>query len=232
MVRRFDLHHGSLAKSLSLLFNIAQALRLSGKCGEAVTYYERYREQAQDLPQGFDEAFEKARRCANEEPGHPKAETPRLEPEPKSASPDVRTGDVPSPAVLPPAPAPPAATPIVEVPPQRSTSNFGRTLGVSLVALGGASAVGAVLGAVESRKASEQTATLSQRGGSWDDAAQANEASGRTWATWSIALTITSAASLGTGLWLLLRPDGSHPAATLTATATPSGATVSWSAAF
>jgi len=223
-----------LAPRAALLFNIAQALRLSGSCSEAVGYYKRYREQVPDLAQGFDEAFDKALDCARTEAPPGDAATPveaakphpdgKVEPEvtrtPETHAPEFPPAAAPNPSV---APAPPN---------EPRSWTFGRTLGVSLVAFGGVSAVGAVVGVVESHHASEQTTALSQRGGPWDGSAQSNEDAGRRWANWSIVLAATSGVSIGTGLWLLLRPESSRSIPTVAAMATPHGATVSWSGSF
>lgn len=90
-----------LSKKPSLLFNIAQALRLAARCEESLGYYDEYRAAiGSELPSDFDDLRSQAERCAEQQ-----------RPAEHAASATTGATLVPSDAALSPATPAPSAAP-------------------------------------------------------------------------------------------------------------------------
>jgi hypothetical protein len=199
-----------------LLFNIAQALRLAGKCQRALGFYQQYRETGTELPSDFADLESQAQRCAEQQ-----------------AKAQPATGDAAEPStVQTPPQSPPAARAdrrrVVDAPvstPKKAEWNWSRSVGVSCLAAAAASGTAGAVMALRAKAASDRTASLSGTGGVWDPHAQANEQAGKAAAAWAIGLFATAAVVGSIGGWLVLRPTEPTPAPVVVA-ASPDGLSI------
>jgi tetratricopeptide (TPR) repeat protein len=185
-----------------LLFNIAQALRLAGRCQDAARYYAEFREAApEQAPSDFSELEAEAQRCAEEQPKANREVQPSLEPE-LSARPPVLVPPLHSNASVTPAP--------IAIHPaggreENDETVWNTRLGVSCLVLSGATAAAGAWFAWKAVDSANETSDLADRGGTWDASAEDNERNGENAARLSVAFFATSLASSVVGTWFLLR---------------------------
>jgi hypothetical protein len=192
-----------LTRTPILAFNIAQARRLAHRCDEALAYYRLFRDSpGVELPSDFEELWKRTEACAQEQA----AARERLQE--KTAAPAA------SPASSSRAKHTPHPMPAHEERPRQEQEPAGspwrRWVGVSALAAASASGVAATVMTIRAARAAARTSGLSEQPGSvWDPAAQANESSGRTAATWAEILFPATAALAGTGIWLVISSGNS-----------------------
>jgi len=185
------------SKKPELLFNIAQALRRSERCDEALAYYRHYQDSATGpLPSDLDDLRREAERCAERERASVVAESARALVEGAGRSAPVMDS-------RPPPVAAGLVTDAADV--TRSGWSRARWIGASSVALGVAGTAMGIGLAIDASRAADGTSYLSHAGGVWNDSAAANERAGKAYASWSVALFATSAIAIGMGVWLFLR---------------------------
>jgi tetratricopeptide (TPR) repeat protein len=192
-----------------LLFNIAQAYRLSGNCDEALHVYAAYERAAPDLTNRDD--LEQAKGRCNREPTktHPPA------PEPAVGAPRSAPASTPAP---------------VGIPPALNESHEHRNLRIAGIAT---ASVGVVLGVtsfVFARHASSAADQVAAHRGEWTATERALEREGHRDATISIATGIAGGAAIvgGVALYYL----GRESARRVDVAVAPTHAEVVWSVSF
>lgn len=198
-----------LSNAPMLLFNIAQAHRLSGDCATALKVYASYEREAKN-PSNKDELEQAKTRCVREPTNaNPPAEP--MKPAPTSA---------PAPVVeSPPPPPPPSAT-------------NGKTLCVAGIATGASGGALVIASLVLANRASSIASELEAYRGEWTSAQHARDRDGRSARTWSLATGIVGAAGLVAGGALYFAGRSRDRAPAITVSITPSHAEVQWSASF
>jgi hypothetical protein len=205
-----------LVSSPALLFNIAQALRLAGRCPEALDNYRKFRESGATLPSDFEELRSRAEACA--------AEPPAPGPSPQVAAPSALEQSDALPASTAPeatapksadtrpteAAAPPQKTAATSKPVRGDDEKSTPWKGIACLGVSLGSGVAGTLFALKANTASDHTSERSKTpGAAWDAEAEQNEADGKHATAWAAGLFATSALSATVGLWLLLGSDGS-----------------------
>ena len=192
-----------LSNAPMLLFNIAQAYRLSGDCKKALEMYANY-ERVDPSPPNRDDLEQAKARCdreptrANPPDGTPPASTP--------------------PVVL----APPAPARTVE-------RDDGSTLRLAGLATGGAGIALALGSLYFAHEASTEASYVTHYTGLWTQAAQAHEDSGKQAQTLAVTTAIAAPLALAAGAYLYYR--GRHRSHVEVAV-TPTRTEVSWSVSF
>ncbi len=196
-----------------LLFNIAQALRLAGKCEEAEEQYRRYRDAGLELPSDFDELYDQARRCADEQRAA-KAKHGVVA-APVAVGPAAASSSAATETPVAAAPPPPHAerAKASKAPPRASAASTeqaadGSYLRPAGIACFGVAVGSAVLGTFFVVRANDAEAEMESRsrneGAAWDGDGADTQAKGRTSAYWATGLYAASAVAAGAGLWLWL----------------------------
>jgi tetratricopeptide (TPR) repeat protein len=202
-------HAYVLSNAPMLLFNIAQAYRLSGDCAEALKMYANYERVDPELPNRED--LEQAKQRCDREP----TRTNPPEPEPPSATAPVTTA--PAPITTAPAPAP------------VQRRDDGRTLRIAGLATAGAGVVLAGASLYFAHEASTEASYVTAHRGAWTAADQVHEDSGKHAQTLAITTAIAAPLALATGAYLYYRGrQRSHVEVAVSRTHTE----VSWSVSF
>ncbi len=207
-----------LSTAPMLLFNIAQAYRLSGDCTQALRFYSNYERESSNLTNR--DELEQARARCNPQPtgAHPPTPTP---------PPDTATEVVPTTV-----PATPttvtAASPPPELPaPVEDRSRY-RTAGL-ITAGTGAVVLGASL--VLALRARDRSSAVEAYRGEWTTEQDDLQASGRRAATWSVVSGIAGALTVVAGGALYVYGSReTRPA--IDVAIRPHAAEVSWSVSF
>lgn len=205
-----------LASAPMLLFNIGQAYRLSGDCGNALRFYASYEREAPKVSNA-DELSEARSRC---------------DPHPTNANPPepvVVAKPEPAPVFEPPKPEPPKPEPppppvVINAPRTRVVDDGAteRYLGLGV----GAAGVGlAVTSIILAAKASSTAHDVESYRGEWGQTQVDLQSHGHTLATWSWITGIAGVVGIGAGATLFVL--GHH---TSTITIEPTG--VAWSGSF
>jgi tetratricopeptide (TPR) repeat protein len=202
-----------LVPAPALLFNIAQALRLAGKCEEAEEQYRRYRDAGLELPSDFDELYEQTRRCADEQRAAKAKDgvtAASVAEEPAAAS-SSAVAETPATAAL---PSPEAKQETASTAPSRGPAastepaadgSYLRPVGIACFAVAAGSAVLGTLFVVRANEAEAEMESRSRNvGAAWDGDGEDTQAKGRTSAYWATGLYAASAVAAGAGLWLWL----------------------------
>lgn len=195
-----------------LLFNIAQAYRLTGDCVQALRVYASYEREARDLP-NKDELEQAKARCNRE----PTATNPPVAPvaAPTTTTTTTFAAEPGEPAV--------ARTP--------ASTSGGKTLRIAGLATGAAGAGLLVGSIVLAMRASDRADQVSDFRGEWTTEQRALEREGERARTWSIVTGVAGGAALVGGAVLYYaghRARRSHVDVALT----PSRAEVQWSVSF
>ena len=209
----------ALKNAPRLLFNIAQAHRLSGACAPALDYYRRYlaADPKSEISREVKRRIRQMEACtAREAQGAP----PTPPPEPASRP-------TPSHAPAPPSPEP---SPVAPGPPADEGSAGGQKKLAGIIT---GSAGVAVLGTglwfgVRARHAADQVDARIREGGDWSQADRDLEARGRRDQTVAIALGVTGALAIGGGVFLYLWGSREDVAVA----ALPGGAALTWTGSF
>ncbi len=193
----------------AMIYNIAQAYRLSDQLTEAIRFYRRYLQRSPNAPNReiVERRIAELEKVVDE---RKKAGAPLVPMAPYSAPlPPVTATPGP---VAPPPVAPP---PVVEMPPpvapMPAPANHSRAvhavLGISLLAIGAAAGVGAILeGKTAQDKANKLSDESKQSGAYYFNAAI--EENGKTASKWTVVFaSVGAAAVIGGGLVLLLMPS-------------------------
>ena len=190
-----------------LLFNIAQAYRLSGDCVQALRVYASYEREA-GTPANKDELEQAKARC-NREPT----------------------------ATNPPAPPPATSAPLTaepsepDLPPPPRSSGGGRTLRIAGIATGAAGTGLVIASVVLALRASDRADRVSDFRGEWTTEQRALEREGQRARTWGLLTGVAGGAALVGGAVLYYaghRADRSRVDVALT----PSHAEVQWAVSF
>lgn len=181
----------------AVLFNIAQAARLSGDCPRAVAHYRRFVTDAPEAPDRprAEAWLAKLASC----PGPPPPPLP-------APPPLLPAGPPPAPiAEAPPLAVAPATVTTVAAAPLPASSDRRHLLGGLL--LGGAATLAGAGGVFAWRAddAADQVSALSRNRTEWDESAAALDQDGRRAERWAIGLFSAAAAVTAAGLYLLLR---------------------------
>ena len=203
-----------------LLFNIAQAYRLSGDCVQALRVYGNYERESPDPP-NKDELEQAKARC-NREPTATNPPAPTTGPTTTgptatgATSPTITTATTTSSATRAPARAP---------------NSDGRTLRIAGIATSAAGAGLVVTSVVLALRASDRADRVSDFRGEWTTEQRALEREGQRARTWSIVTGVAGGAALVGGAVLYYaghRAQRAHVDVALT----PSHAEVQWSVSF
>ncbi len=222
-----------LVPAPALLFNIAQALRLAGKCEEAEEQYRRYRDAGLELPSDFDELYDQTRRCADERrAARPTDGTSVPTPARAADEPPAASSNAPVEAPAPAAPpqreaehatastAPPRGPAVATE--QAGDGSYLRPVGIACFAVAAGSAVLGTLFVVRANDAEAEMETRSRsKGAAWDSDGADTQEKGRTSAYWATGLYAVSAVAAGAGLWLWLSAP-SDDAPTMAVSVAPS----------
>jgi tetratricopeptide (TPR) repeat protein len=173
-------HAYLLSNAPMLLFNVAQAYRLSGDCGNALTMYANYERADPALPNRDD--LEQAKARCNREP------TKTNPPEP-----------------APPSTVAPATTP---PPPTKTVVDDGGGFRIAGIAIGGGGVALALTSLYFAHRASTEADYVSQHTGVWTPTDRAHEDSGKTAQSVAIGTAIAAPLALAAGAYLYYR--GSH----------------------
>lgn len=198
-------HAYVLSNAPMLLFNIAQAYRLSGDCKKALEMYANY-ERVDPNPPNREDLEQAKTRCdreptrANPPDGTPPAATP--------------------PVVIAPAPVAPVHT--VE-------RDDGGTLRIAGLATGGAGIALALGSLYFANEASSEASYVTHHTGLWTQADQAHQDSGKQAQTLAVTTAIAAPLALAAGAYLYVR--GRHRSHVELAV-TPTRTEVSWSVSF
>jgi tetratricopeptide (TPR) repeat protein len=205
-----------LSNAPMLLFNIAQAHRLSGDCATALKVYANYERESPN-PTNKDELEQAKARCVREPTGaNPPAEP--MKPAPMSTAQPVE-------------PSPPAVEPSRDLPPP-PTRDSGRRLRVAGIATGVSGGALVIASLVLANRASSIASELEAYRGEWTIAQHARDQDGRSARTWSLATGIVGAAGLVAGGALYFTGRSRDRAPAVTVSITPTHAEVQWSASF
>jgi len=209
-------HAYVLSNAPMLLFNIAQAYRLSGDCAEALRMYANY-ERVEPQPSNRDDLEQAKARCDRE----PTRANPP-EPEPPGATPALTASQPmlvrPPPASV--APATSAAPPVAD---------DGRSLRIAGLATGGAG-IALALGSVYfAHEASSESSYVTRHTGLWTPADQAHQDSGKQAQTLAVTTAIAAPLALAAGAYLYYR---GHQRAHVEVVVTRTHTEVSWSVSF
>jgi hypothetical protein len=177
-------HAYLLSSEPLLLFNIAQAYRLSGDCAEANRFYLTY-QRSEPNPSKQADLTQAMAKCAGVEPA---------------------SGDRSEPATPPSVPAPPP-------PPPPETGDRGRNLRLTGYAVGGLGGLAVIIGVASAVSASSHASTVQsqQNGTTWGAGLQQEQSDGQSAATRArILIGVGAAALVGGGvLWWLGRAPSS-----------------------
>lgn len=202
-----------LVPAPALLFNIAQALRLAGKCEEAAEQYRRYRDAGLELPSDFDELDDQARRCADEQRASKAQQS-----EPAAVAPQgAEAAGAPSQSAASPSVAPPpqsdvnreirSTAPREAVAPAATQPDEGaykRPVGIACFAVAAGGVILGTLFVVRAQEAEAEMESRSRTDTTWNAEGADVQAEGQRSAYWAAGLYAASTVAAGAGLWLLL----------------------------
>jgi hypothetical protein len=170
-----------------LLFNIAQAHRLSGDCAQANRFYLNYK-RVQPKPPNQAELDSAMAKCVGVAP----------------ATGDTTPEGTPLPTPTPPEPTPPSPTPIAGQPDQVDTDQ-GRTLRLSGIAIASAGGVAGVIAIVYALRASDKADQISSQpaGTVWTQELEQIQSDGKAAQTRSRIFAVVGALGVASGaaLW-------------------------------
>ena len=212
-------HAYVLSNAPMLLFNIAQAYRLSGDCKKALEMYANYERVDPNPPNRED--LEQAKTRCDREPTRAN---------PPDGTPPGATPTVATPAATPTAATPPAATPVVVPAPAPTVEDDdGRSLRIAGIAIGGTGIALALGSLYFVHEASSEASYVTHHTGLWTQADQAHEDSGKQAQSLAVTTAIAAPLALAAGAYLYYR--GSHRSHVEVAV-TPTRTEVSWSVSF
>ena len=204
-------HAYVLSNAPMLLFNIAQAYRLSGDCKKALEMYANY-ERVDPNPPNREDLEQAKTRCDRE---------------PTRANPPDGTPPGATPIAATPASAPPPA--VITPPPRTIERDDGGSLRIAGIATGGTGIALALGSLYFAHEASSEASYVTHHTGLWTQADQAHEDSGKQAQTLAVTTAIAAPLALAAGAYLYYR--GSHRSHVEVAV-TPTRTEVSWSVSF
>lgn len=199
-----------ISKRPLLLFNIAQAYRLSGDCTQAMSFYDSYRREESNL-KNQSELEDAEALCKATLAEKPVAIAPPTSP-PTTTNPEV---------------TPPVAMP--ERAPEAPSGGGMRTAGIVVGVVGLALTGGAVFFALDAGKKADE---LDGYRGEWDAAHQQLEDDGKRSQMLGWTLGITGIAAIGAGVAMIALGGSSSETTGVAIAPTRGGAQVSWSLSF
>jgi tetratricopeptide (TPR) repeat protein len=218
-----------ISKKPLLLFNIAQAYRLSGDCKQAMTFYENYQNSETSIknPDELDQAIA-ACKAADAKPVEPKP----VEPTPvdtRPPPPAITTTPPPTTDTHAIAPAPAQPAPVQPTPPHEpaASSNDHRQLGLIIGIAGVVAEGGAVVFALQGRSKAHDAENVAM----WDQHAMDLESAGQRDNKLAWGFGIAGAAAIATGIVLYVTGGASaeHGVAIVP---TRGGAQIGWAHSF